>query len=621
MVGRTVKLCYNGRTSDDAHQVTHGLVPGSPLSSFLWSLHLKAFVTARPLHTDIVDFAYDSQLIVCAKGDTEPDVRRRLRWWHDRFLTWSTEMALVTPGTMMDAKISYMLAWTRYRAFSVEPQPLSLQDRTVDPQDRISIVGVTIDRDLGGASHCLEQVKPAMELFRVLVSVGRLSGDSLGPSLRRRLIETLVMPKLDTAMSALLPLPGGHFVAPIVELDRNMARFVFGLPLFGTKASVSLTPLLYELHWLPSLTRWRRQRMEMALELIGQDTSSDDPVHPNPDVKDSHLRPADKRHVGQMSPFVLAAADLTSVRGGVLPLGQTSMRSGQSDPSRDHQGVADVKHRIAEHFITDMAERLAEHTVSFQSYRIVNPAFQPQAFDRYGHRSVQAAATLLQWRTGAVLRFYRSGIVKTCRCGVTDPDARHFLLECQNTVNERCSLFRLIDRQEQTLAYILDGGSATIAASVDRLLESACRNVLPPTPDQAVAPHYEDRDVQSVRDDYHFHHSAGGSRGTSEGSASQSTMAATDDAVSTSDRRPNRQIPEGLAGRVSTFHVPKVVPAKHEAEEDPYLMAPSRQVFRLSGRSKGINTDPAETSSNVSTRQKSPQKVKKNAKAAASSHS
>ncbi|SJX60382.1 uncharacterized protein SRS1_11696 [Sporisorium reilianum f. sp. reilianum] len=115
------------------------------------------------------------------------------------------------------------------------------------------------------------------------------------------------------------------------------------------------------------------------------------------------------------------------------------------------------------------------------SYRSVNPACTPQPFDRYKARTTAAASALLRWRTGTIIRYYRSGLIDHCLCGASPATREHFLLRCSLTARETAAVTALLPPAEHSVHRILRGDDGPLGLAVDRLLLKARERLVPPS--------------------------------------------------------------------------------------------------------------------------------------------
>lgn len=109
-----------------------------------------------------------------------------------------------------------------------------LHDRTLTRCDTVTLLSVAVEKNLGGSTHCTTRATSGL---RALIGVDRRTPGDLTPLICKKMVKTLIGPMLGFGMAVVLPIPVGG-IAHMEELDANMARFVFHLPVYCKQASV-----------------------------------------------------------------------------------------------------------------------------------------------------------------------------------------------------------------------------------------------------------------------------------------------------------------------------------------------------------------------------------------------
>ena len=252
LADRTQRVTVNDGLSS-AFPLRQGVPQGSCLGPLLFTVYTSKLFDIVSKHLPSVHcYADDTQLYLGfspdAQGEDEAALNAMRDCIHD-LRNWMIEDRLM----LNDDKTELMLIGTRQQLQKVNLNDITVGDTVVGAKSVVRNLGSWFDRNLDMSSHISKQCASAFYHLHNISRIRRF----LSTDTTKALVHAFVTSRVDYCNSLLYGLPASH-LNKVQRVLNAAARLVCRAPRY-----CRITPLLYELHWLPV-----RQRISFKILLF-----------------------------------------------------------------------------------------------------------------------------------------------------------------------------------------------------------------------------------------------------------------------------------------------------------------------------------------------------------------
>ena len=252
LADRTQRVTVNDGLSS-AFPLRQGVSQGSCLGPLLFTVYTSKLFDIVSKHLPSVHcYADDTQLYLAFSPDVEGEDEAALNAMRDcihGLRNWMIEDRLM----LNDDKTELMLIGTRQQLQKVSLNDITVGDTVVGAKSVVRNLGSWFDRNLDMSSHISKQCASAFYHLHNISRIRRF----LSTDTTKALVHAFVTSCVDYFNSLLYGLPASH-LNKVQRVLNTAARLVCRAPRY-----CRITPLLYELHWLPV-----RQRISFKILLF-----------------------------------------------------------------------------------------------------------------------------------------------------------------------------------------------------------------------------------------------------------------------------------------------------------------------------------------------------------------
>ena len=252
LADRTQRVTVNDGLSS-AFPLRQGVSQGSCLGPLLFTVYTSKLFDIVSKHLPSVHcYADDTQLYLAFSPDVEGEDEAALNAMRDcihGLRNWMIEDRLM----LNDDKTELMLIGTRQQSQKVSLNDITVGDTVVGAKSVVRNLGSWFDRNLDMSSHISKQCASAFYHLHNISRIRRF----LSTDTTKALVHAFVTSCVDYFNSLLYGLPASH-LNKVQRVLNAAARLVCRAPRY-----CRITPLLYELHWLPV-----RQRISFKILLF-----------------------------------------------------------------------------------------------------------------------------------------------------------------------------------------------------------------------------------------------------------------------------------------------------------------------------------------------------------------
>ena len=234
-----------GNAISSERTLTCGIPQGSIMGPILYCLYTRA--TGRIFDKyglSYHSYADDSQAYTVVEAGTDwQDVSDRISNCMEELRSWMSHNKL----KLNDEKFEYQLFHSRMAPIVREDFQLSIRNSTYSPSQAVRNLGVILDESLTMEKQIQATAKVCRYQLRSIGKIRRcLDTDSC-----RTLVNALVTSRIDYANSLLYGVPQTQ-LRKLQLVQNSAARLIM-----QKRPDEHITPVLYELHWLPVSNRVR----------------------------------------------------------------------------------------------------------------------------------------------------------------------------------------------------------------------------------------------------------------------------------------------------------------------------------------------------------------------------
>jgi len=227
-----------GKDSSEPQVLECGVPQGSVLGPVLFTVYTSSLGQLLRSQDMIYHFyADDSQLYLLFQPKDITSTVHRVERCIESVRQWMSQKCL----KMNDSKTEILLISSKQLSRKIECPSIIIGDQQVEPSEVARSIGVLMDKYASMEDHISSVCKSAQYH---LYNIGRIR-KHLTREATEQLIHALITSKLDYCNALFCGLPAKQ----IKRLQRlqNIAARIFTL----TRTSSHITPVLYDLHWLP----------------------------------------------------------------------------------------------------------------------------------------------------------------------------------------------------------------------------------------------------------------------------------------------------------------------------------------------------------------------------------
>jgi hypothetical protein len=248
--GRTANIQINGQESEVQTLPQAGLPQGSPLSPILF-LFFNADPVQRQINSQGGAIAFVDDFTAWVTGPTVQSNREGIATIINEALDWERRS-----GATFEADKTAIIHFAP-KARKVDQEPFTVKGQTVDPKNKVKILGVLMDTRLKYKEHIARAASKGLE---AAMELRRLRG--LSPATARQLFTTTVAPVVDYASTVWMHAFKNKNIGPINRVQRVGAQAIV-----GTFLTVATSVAEAEAHIATARHRFWRRAAKMWTDL------------------------------------------------------------------------------------------------------------------------------------------------------------------------------------------------------------------------------------------------------------------------------------------------------------------------------------------------------------------
>ncbi len=226
-----------------------------PFSVIIYASKLFKIIEDRL--PDSHGYADDTQLYLSFKpslSTSQEDALCLMESCIEKIRRWMIQDKLL----MNDGKTEFLVIGTRQQLCKLQPISISVNNSVISPSPHIKNLGSWLDSNLNMTTHITKVCKACFfHLHNIRRIKKYLSRDNL-----LILVHAFISSRLDYCNSLFYGLPGKQ-IAKLQRVQNAAARLVMDVPKYS-----HITPVLYELHWLPAQARIQSKVLLFAFKAI-----------------------------------------------------------------------------------------------------------------------------------------------------------------------------------------------------------------------------------------------------------------------------------------------------------------------------------------------------------------
>ena len=241
---RCQQVCIDGSLSNQRY-LNCGVPQGSCLGPLLFVMYTSTLFKVIERHLPEAHcYADDTQLYVSFKPgevNAQDEAIRAMEDCIKDIRNWLIESRLL----LNDDKTEFLVIGTRHQLSKLSSSVLHVGDHLINPSVSVRNLGSVFDNSLSMDSHITQVCKTAFYHIHNIRKISKyLSRESL-----KTLVHAFVTSRLDYCNSLFYGLPKYH-LSKLQRVQNAAARLVT-----STRKYDHITPVLYNLHWLPVFYR------------------------------------------------------------------------------------------------------------------------------------------------------------------------------------------------------------------------------------------------------------------------------------------------------------------------------------------------------------------------------
>ena len=217
----------------------------------------KLFKIIEDQLPDSHGYADDTQLYLSSKpslSTSQEDGLCAMESCIEKIRCWMIQDKLL----MNDGKTEFLVIGTRQQLCKLQPISISVNNSVISPSPHIKNLGSWLDSNLNMTTHFTKVCKACFfHLHNIRRIKKYLSRDNL-----LILVHAFITSRLDYCNSLFYGLPGKQ-ISKLQRVQNAAARLVMDVPKYS-----HITPVLYELHWLPVHARIQFKVLLFAFKAI-----------------------------------------------------------------------------------------------------------------------------------------------------------------------------------------------------------------------------------------------------------------------------------------------------------------------------------------------------------------
>jgi hypothetical protein len=247
---RTAAIQINGQLSEVQDLPQPGLPQGSPLSPILF-LFFNADLVQRPIDSQGGAIAFVDDFTAWVTGPTVQSNREGITTIINEALDWEKRS-----GATFEADKTAIIHFAP-KARKVDQEPFTVKGQTVEPKNKVKILGVLMDTRLKYKEHIARAASKGLE---AAMELRRLRG--LSPATARQLFTATVAPVVDYASNVWMHAFKNKNIGPINRVQRVGAQAIV-----GTFLTVATSVAEAEAHIATAQHRFWRRAVKMWVDL------------------------------------------------------------------------------------------------------------------------------------------------------------------------------------------------------------------------------------------------------------------------------------------------------------------------------------------------------------------
>ena len=237
LTNRHQQITINGQLSDEI-KLDYGFPQGSCIGPFGFKLYTKPLTKIAQYHQISIHlYADDTQLYVEFDPEDSESALSRLEGCIEDIRVWMKQNFL----KLNEDKTEFIIFGTKRNIEKVTAWSVSVGDSEILPSTAARNIGAYMDSELNMNTHINSVIKSCYFQLRHLAKIRKY----LTIDATQKLTHAFISSRLDNLNALLYNLPD-YLLSRLQKVQNHAARLVL-----RQKKSCHISPLLFELHWLP----------------------------------------------------------------------------------------------------------------------------------------------------------------------------------------------------------------------------------------------------------------------------------------------------------------------------------------------------------------------------------